>query len=212
MRPGKCSLFTSSLGRTRVCVQHPSTPAICGGLLSCLKFIRRWIPKGMLPHFGRKIHHLHGISRTHNQQTSPGESFAGGASNKWLWHRPPEHHCNPATAPYVSLFGVSSPSMRPQLGCHPRSPTIQVPQNKASENSWHGMEWHWRVTGFKCINAYDTYTQKCIHSTIRYILYVSIHLTSLVNSWEAKSVRENLGSCTSSVRDPVRVSNVLRAL
>ena len=72
------------LGHTRVCVQHPSTPAICGGLLSCLKFIRRWIPKGMLPHFGRKIHHLHGISRTHNQQTSPGESFAGGASNKWL--------------------------------------------------------------------------------------------------------------------------------
>lgn len=132
MRPGKCSLFTSSLGRTRVCVQHPSTPAICGGLLSCLKFIRRWIPKGMLPHFGRKIHHLHGISRTHNQQTSPGESFAGGASNKWLWHRPPEHHCNPATAPYLSLFGVSSPSMRPQLGCHPRSPTIQVPQNKVA--------------------------------------------------------------------------------
>ena len=100
--------------------------------------LSRWSPqaaKGMLPHFVRKIHHLHGISRRHNQQTSPGESFAGGASNKWLWHRPPEHHCNPATAPYLSLFGVSSPSMRPQLGCHPRSPTIQVPQNKASENS-----------------------------------------------------------------------------
>ena len=118
-----------------------SAQTVCPGY----NLIRRWIPKGMLPHFVRKIHHLHGISRRHNQQTSPGESFAGGASNKWLWHRPPEHHCNPATAPYLSLFGVSSPSMRPQLGCHPRSPTIQVPQNKASENSWHGMEWYGMV-------------------------------------------------------------------
>ena len=159
--------FTSSLGRTRVCVQHPSTPAICGGLLSCLKFIRRWIPKGMLPHFGRKIHHLHGISRTHNQQTSPGESFAGGASNKWLWHRPPEHHCNPATAPYLSLFGVSSPSMRPQLGCHPRSPTIQVPQNKASENSWHGMEWYGMVwKPGSSTPSITSYIYICIHDTI----------------------------------------------
>ena len=177
--------FTSSLGRTRICVQHPSTPAICGGLLSCLKFIRRWIPKGMLPHFGRKIHHLHVISRTHNQQTSPGESFAGGASNKWLWHRPPEHHCNPATAPYLSLFGVSSPSMRPQLGCHPRSPTIQVPQNKASENSWHGMEWYGMV--WNGMEWYGNWVQVHPASLLTYtyvymILYISIDLTALTNS------------------------------
>ena len=98
-----------------------SAQTVCPGC----SLTRRWIPKGMLPHFGRKIHHLHGISHTHNQQTSLGESFPGDASNKWLWHLPPEHHCSPATAPNLSLFGSSSPSMRPQLGCHPRSPMIQ---------------------------------------------------------------------------------------
>ena len=87
--------------------------------------ISRWIPKGMLPHSGRKIHHLHGIGHTHSQQTSLGESFPGDASNKWLWHLPPEHHCSPATAPNLPLLGSSSPSMRPRLGCHPRSPMIQ---------------------------------------------------------------------------------------
>ena len=132
--------FTSSLGRTRVCVQHPSTPAICGGLLSCLKFIRRWIPKGMLPHFGRKIHHLHGISRTHNLRISVGDVFPGDAWRKWLWHSPSERHRSSVSPANLSVLGVSSPSMRSQLGCHPRSPTIQVPQNKAAEISWHGME------------------------------------------------------------------------
>ena len=132
MRPGKCSLFTSSLGRTRVCVQHPSTPAICGGLLSCLKFIRRWIPNGMLPHFGRKIHHLHGISRTHNLRISVGDVFPGDALRKWLWHFSSDRHRSSVSPESLSLLGVSSPSMRSQLGCHPRSPTIQVPQNKVA--------------------------------------------------------------------------------
>ena len=87
--------------------------------------ISRWLPKGMLPHSGRKIHHLHGRGHTHSQQTFLGGSFPGDASNKWLWHLPPEHHCSPATAPNLPLLGYSSPSMRPRLGCHPRSPTIQ---------------------------------------------------------------------------------------
>ena len=87
--------------------------------------ISRWLPKGMLPHSGRKIHHLHGRGHTHSQQTFLGGSFPGDASNKWLWHLPPEHHCSPATATNLPLLGSSSPSMRPRLGCHPRSPMIQ---------------------------------------------------------------------------------------
>ena len=105
--------------------------------------LTRWIPqaaKGMLPHFGRKIHHLHGISRTHNLRISVGDVFPGDAWCKWLWHSPSERHCSSVSPANLSVLGVSSPSMRSQLGCHPRSPTIQVPQNKAAEISWHGME------------------------------------------------------------------------
>ena len=138
-----------------------SAQTVCPGC----SLTRRWIPKGMLPHFGRKIHHLHGISHTHNQQTSLGEPFPGDALNKWLWHLPPEHHCSPATVPNLSLFGSSSPSMRPQLGCHPRSPMIQEPQNSTTFIAWYGMvrngaEWYgmvWKqASGTPCINA-DTY-------------------------------------------------------
>ena len=105
--------------------------------------LTRWIPqaaKGMLPHFGRKIHHLHGISRTHNLRISVGDVFPGDAWRKWLWHSPSERHRSSVSPANLSVLGVSSPSMRSQLGCHPRSPTIQVPQNKAAEISWHGME------------------------------------------------------------------------
>jgi len=97
--------------------------------------LTRWIPqaaKGMLPHFGRKIHHLHGISRTHNLRISVGDVFPGDAWRKWLWHSPSERHRSSVSPANLSVLGVSSPSMRSQLGCHPRSPTIQVPQNKVA--------------------------------------------------------------------------------
>ena len=123
-------------GKTKACFASAQTVRT-GYSLTC------WIPqaaKGMLPHFGRKIHHLHGISRTHNLRISVGDVFPGDAWRKWLWHSPSERHRSSVSPANLSVLGVSSPSMRSQLGCHPRSPTIQVPQNKAAEISWHGME------------------------------------------------------------------------
>ena len=96
--------------------------------------LTRWIPqaaKGMLPQFRRQIHHLHGICRTHNLKTSVGNVFPGDAWNTWLRQFPPERHCISVSPANLSLLGVSSPSMRSQLGC---------PQNKAAEISWRGME------------------------------------------------------------------------
>ena len=101
-----------------------------------------WIPqaaKGTLPQFRRKIHHLLGICRTHTLQTFVGDVFPGDALRKWLWHFSSDRHRSSVSPESLSLLGVSSPSMRSQLGCHPRSPTIQVPQNS--------MEWY--ETGFK---------------------------------------------------------------
>ena len=53
------------------------------------------------------------------------------------WPLLPENPCCRSMRQDLLLFGVSSPSMRPQLGCHPGSPTIHERQKEA----WHGMEW-----------------------------------------------------------------------
>jgi hypothetical protein len=59
-----------------------------------------------------------------------------------------------------------------QLCCRPRLPTIQQPQNKV------------QVHPASSINAY-IYIQSTVH--------IYMPLTSLMNSWERKSIRENLG-------------------
>ena len=115
--------------------------------------LTRWIPqaaKGMLPQFRSKIHHLHGICRTHTPQTSVGAVFPGDAWRKSLWQCPPERHRSSVAAANLSLLGFSSSSMWSQLCCRPRLPTIQQPQNKV------------QVHPASSINAY-IYIQSTVH-------------------------------------------------
>ena len=71
--------------------------------------------------------------------------------------------------------------------------------------AWYGMVWNGMETGFKYTQHHFLHIYICNH------MYISIDLTALTNSWEGKSVRENLGYYTSSVRNPVRVSHVPKA-
>ena len=99
----------------------------------------------MLPHFGRMIHRLHGIDQKGNQKMSLRGILRRYVSSRLPWQLPPRHQYNCVTAGRL-VPCVASPGMQHQLGCHPRSPTIQVPQTKTL---LHGMVWSGMEIGLK---------------------------------------------------------------